>query len=115
METMAEYGEIESDKPIEKRIFLDVPKSLAKSLSLGDSITAMIAGTVCGIALGYSSKDDTKTISLEVKFTKPPKITTNQADASVRSMMGMSSKIGRTKNEADKSLNDLHDSVKRAY
>lgn len=115
MEMLGEYGDVEFNESVEKRVSLDIPKALAKSLSLGDSITATISGTVCGIALGYHSKNDTKTISLEVKFTKPPKISTNQADASVRSMMGMSHKMGRTKNEADKSLNDLHNSVKRAY
>ena len=113
MEIIGEY--MTEKEPIERRVSLSVPKALAKSLTLGDSITATISGTVCGIALDYSSREDMKTISLEVKFTKPPKISTNQADASVRSMMGMFQKMGRTKNEADKSLNDLHDSVKRAY
>ncbi len=115
MELMGEYMIGTEKEPIERRVSLSVPRALAKSLTLGDSITATISGTVCGIALDYSSKDNTKTISLEVKFTKPPKIATNQADASVRSMMGASPRVGRAKNDADKSLNDLHDRVKRAY
>jgi hypothetical protein len=113
-ETRGEYGTEMADEAVEKRISLDVPKDLAKTLTLGDSITATVSGQVCGISTGYD-KGDAKTICLDIKFSKPPKITTNQADASVRSMMGMSPKTGRTKNEADKPLNDLHDRVKRAY
>ncbi len=113
-ETRGEYGSEIMDEQVEKRISLDVPKSLAKTLTLGDSITATVSGQVCGISTGYD-KGDAKTICLNIKFSKPPKIVTNQADASVRSMMGTAPKVGRTKNEADKSLKDLRDSVERSY
>lgn len=113
-EMRGEYGVESMDEQVEKRISLDVPKALAKTLTLGDSITATVSGQVCGISTGYD-KGDAKTICLDIKFAKPPRIVTNQADASVRSMMGTAPKVGRTKNEADKSLKDLRDSVERSY
>lgn len=113
-ETRAEYGSEITDEQVEKRLSLNVSKSLAKTLTLGDSITVTVSGQVCGISTGYD-KGDAKTICLDIKFSKPPKIVTNQADASVRSMMGTAPKFGRTKNEADKSLKDLRGSVERSY
>lgn len=45
-ETRGEYGSEIMDEQVEKRISLDVPKSLAKTLTLGDSITATVSGQV---------------------------------------------------------------------
>ena len=104
-----------NEENVERRISFDVPKSLGKTLGLGDSITATIVGKVCCLSSEYGDKGEAEMIRLEVSFSSPPKIVTNKADASVRAMMGISGKVGRTKNEADKSLNDLHDSVKRSY
>lgn len=115
MESPEIYGSENSDEEYERRVSIDVQKSLSKTLVLGDSVTATISGEVCGISHDYGDKGDAKTIRLEIRFSKPPKIVTNRADASIRAMMGNQNKVGRTKNEADMSLDDLHDGVERSY
>lgn len=71
-ETLGEYGTEMVDEVVEKRVSLDVPKALAKTLTLGDSITATVSGQVCGISTGYD-KGDAKTICLNIEFFQASK------------------------------------------
>jgi len=85
---MDALAEEKNDEKMEKRVSFDVPKSMAKTLTLGDSIIATVEGKVCCISSEYGDKGDSKTIRIEIGFSKLPKVVTNKADASLRSMMG---------------------------
>lgn len=113
-----EYGEeIEApDVPVERRSNFDLSKKQARALQIGDRVTVVVKGEVCGISRGYGGPKGSEPYTIEVKFKGLPEIKSNSADASVRSLMGEKTGTGpRHKNEADKSLDDIHSGKTRAY
>ena len=49
-----------NEENVERRVSFDVPKSLGKTLGLGDSITATIVGKVCCLSSEYGTREKRK-------------------------------------------------------
>lgn len=101
--------------PTERRSNFDVNKKQARSLQIGDTVTVTVKGEVCGISRGYGLKPADEVYNLEVKFKGMPKVESNAADATLRDMVGEKAPVGRHKNEADKSIDDIFTGKQRAY
>ncbi len=113
METAEPYGTKEKG-PQPASLCVRVPRSKIKSIKFGDSVTVTLTGKVCGMHKTY---DDKEVASLDIEYTGFPTVKGNSADASLRSMLGERQEpmVGRHKNEADKSADDILLGKKRAY
>lgn len=99
-------------KKMPERFSCSVPKSVANSVKVGARADVSISGVVIGITKEYGRGN---TYRLEMEYKVTPDVKFNRADASLRDLMGDKPSVGRFKNEADKSLDDIYHSKERAY